>query len=119
MKEEDFLRILVHCLGEHHDNSTDKAKSYDIPCDKKKIEPQYSQNGSKLVQIFKNLSNLKKLVLKGMSFPRGIDECLSHLPNLEYHDTTDSDFPTKHLADGIVKPLNILNFENCCLTDED
>ena len=59
----------------------------------------------KLVQIFKNLSGLKKLILKGMSFPRGLDECLTYLPTLEYLDTTGSDFPTKHLADGIVKPL--------------
>ena len=59
----------------------------------------------RLVQIFKNLPTLKKLVLKGMSFPRGFGECLSYLHTLEYLDITDSDLPTKHLADGIVKPL--------------
>ena len=68
----------------------------------RRIGMDYDPN---LVQIFKNLSGLKKLILKGMSFPRGLDECLIYLPTLEYLDTTGSDFPTKHLADGIVKPL--------------
>ena len=58
-----------------------------------------------LVQIFKHLSGLKKLVLWGLSFPRGFDECVSHLPNLEYLDIRDCDLPTKHLADGIVRAL--------------
>ena len=44
VKEEDFLRILAHCLGEHQDNSTDEAKSHDNPGDKKKIESEYSRN---------------------------------------------------------------------------
>ena len=48
---------------------------------------------------------MKKLIFWGISFPRGLCECLSYLPNLEYLDITDCDLPTKHLADGIVKVL--------------
>ena len=58
-----------------------------------------------LMQIFQNLPTLKKLVLHGISCTRGFDECLSFLENLEYLDITDCDIPARHLADGIVKPL--------------
>ena len=68
----------------------------------RRIAMDYNPN---LLVIFENLSSLTKLVLHGISCPRGFDECLLHLKNLEHLDITDCDIPARHLADGIVKPL--------------
>jgi hypothetical protein len=72
-----------------------------------------------LIQIFKHLSGLKKLVLWGLSFPRGFDECVSQLPSLEYLDIRDCDLPTKHLADGIVKVLEDCESSSKIVSSED
>ena len=60
---------------------------------------------SYLPLIFENLSNLTKLVIQGISCTRGFDECLLFLTHLEHLDITDCDIPARHLADGIIKPL--------------
>ena len=67
---------------------------------------------SDLLRIFENLSNLTKLIIHGISCPRGFDECLAYLKQLEYLDLTDCDIPARHLADGIVKPLEEASIVN-------
>lgn len=68
----------------------------------RRITMDYS---SQLLRIFENLSNLTTLVIQGISCTRGFDECLLFLKHLEHLDITDCDIPARHLADGIIKPL--------------
>ena len=74
----------------------------------RRITMDYNLN---LLGIFENLASLRKLVIHGISCTSGFDKCLLFLKHLEYLDVTDCDIPARHLADGIVKPL-----EETCLT---
>ena len=74
----------------------------------RRITMDYNPN---LLGIFENLANLTKLVIHGISCNKGFDECLLLLKHLEYLDLADCDIPARHLADGIVKPL-----EETCFT---
>jgi hypothetical protein len=88
------MKQLAECQGRH-------IKDLNLSlC--RRITMDYNPN---LLESFESFSGLTKLVLHGISCTRGFDECLSYLKNLEHLDLTNCDIPARHLADGIVRPL--------------
>lgn len=60
-----------------------------------------ADNPAKNLIIFENLSRLQELSIKGISAPKGMENCLPLLDGLKTLDLSSCDIPSRKIADGL------------------